>query len=323
MEIKRTNIRAWSMLGQRGAVFGSLMPELAKADPRIKLLTADLSLLSGMERYIKECPDQFLNVGIAEQNMVGISAGLAMEGYKVFATTYASFIAVRSLEHVRQHLGHLKCDVKLIASSGGVVASKSGISHWATEDIAFIRAIPGIEVYSPADALEAVKVVEYVSKTSAPAYIRLSGAMNCPIVYSEDFEWTPAKNRIIREGGDVAVLATGMMVSESLKAADILSEKGINAEVTDVSSIAPMDEEYLKDVCGRVPLLVTVEEHGIRGGLGGAVAEIISGYEGSPRLVRLGITDYMDRLGSYDYVLEQQGLKADGIASDIEAAVRG
>ena len=297
------------------------MPELAGADPKIKLLTADLSLLSGMERYIKEHPDQFLNTGIAEQNMVGIAAGLAMEGYRVFATTYAAFIAVRSLEHVRQHLGHLQCDVKLIGSSGGVAASKSGISHWATEDMAFIRAIPGIEVYSPADALEAIKVVEYAATHSGPMYIRLTGTMDCPVVYKEDFDWQPGQNGVLREGGDVAILATGMMVAKSMKAADILSDKGIEAEVVDVSSLAPLDEMYLKDACDRFPFLVTAEEHGIRGGLGGAVAETISGFVRSPRLMRLGITGYMDKLGSYEYVLEQMGLTPEGIAGQVEAAL--
>ena len=153
MNISPANIRKWSMLGQRGSVFGIAFPELVEENDNVKLVTADLSLLSGMDRFIQKYPDKFLNVGIAEQNMIGISAGLAMSGYNVFATTYASFIAVRSLEHVRQHLSYLGCNVKLIGSSAGVVAAKSGVSHWATEDIAFTRVLPNMQVFSPADSL--------------------------------------------------------------------------------------------------------------------------------------------------------------------------
>ncbi len=356
VEIKKTSARAWSMLGQRGAIFSTLMPELAGRNENIRLVTADLSLLSGMERYIRDYPEQFLNVGIAEQNMIGIAAGMAMEGRRVFATTYASFIAVRALEHVRQHLGHLKCDVKLIGSSAGVVASKSGISHWATEDIAFIRAIPGIEIYSPADAMEAMKVVEYAATHEGPMYIRLTGSVNCPVVYKNDYEWEPGKNIVVRRFSDeevkaedteiiaekqtekqtekqsdsdsaiinnrIIILATGMMVAESIKAAKALSEQGIEAEVVDVHSIRPFDEEYLAGTVGRVRNIFTVEEHSIRGGLGGAVAEVLSGIEGAPKLTRIGIDEYMDKLGSYEYVLKMQGLTAEGIARKVAECVK-
>ncbi len=348
LEIKKTNIRAWSMLGQRGTVFSRVMPELASENPDIKLITADLSLLSGMERFIRDYPEQFLNVGIAEQNMIGIAAGMAMEGRRVFATTYASFIAVRSLEHVRQHLGHLRCDVKLIGTSGGVVASKSGISHWATEDIAFIRAINNIEIYSPADSLEAVKVLQYAATHEGPMYIRLTGSTDCPVVYREDYEWKPGKNSVVREiqsgkagddaetneennekqdakcgcsRRDVVILATGMMVRRALDAADILSEKGIEAEVVDVHSIRPFDEEYLRGTVGRFGNIITVEEHSVRGGLGGAVAEVLSEIEGAPRLTRIGINEYMDKLGSYEYVLKEQGLTAEGISERVMQCV--
>lgn len=317
LEVKKTNIRAWSMLGQRGTVFSRVMPELAANDENIRLLTADLSLLSSMDRFIRDYPEQFLNVGIAEQNMIGIAAGMAMEGRRVFATTYSSFIAVRALEHVRQHLGHLRCDVKLIGTSGGVVASKSGISHWATEDIAFIRAIDGIEIYSPADALEAVKVMQYAATHEGPMYIRLTGSTDCPVVFKEDYDWQRGKNVVIREGDRTAILATGMMVKRALDAASILSEQGIEAEVADICSIKPLDEEYLKGLSGRFDRVFTIEEHSIMGGLGGAVAEVLSGLDGAPRLTRIGIEGYMDKLGNYDYVLEQQGLTAEAIAKRV------
>ena len=160
MIVNKANIRKWSMLGQRGTFFGEALPEIAKEKDHIKLLTADLAILSGLSRFESMHPDKFLNVGIAEQNMVGIAAGLAMAGNCVFATTYASFIAVRSLEHVRQHLAHLKCNVKIVGTAAGTVAAKSGVSHWATEDLAFMRALPNLQVFSAADALEAYKMAD-------------------------------------------------------------------------------------------------------------------------------------------------------------------
>lgn len=246
MKVTPANIRTWSRLGQRGTAFAVAMPEIAERMKNVKLLTADLALLSGMDRFVSAYPDKFLNVGIAEQNMIGIAAGLAMEGDCVFTTTYASFIAVRSLEHVRQHLSHLRCNIKLIGSSAGVVAAKSGVSHWATEDLAFTRVLPNLQVFSPADALETIKVMEYAAEYVGPVYIRLSGGLNCPIVYKEDYEFCAGRLKEIRDGGEIAVIATGLMVNESLKAADILAEKNIFCSVYNMHTIKPLDQEMLQ-----------------------------------------------------------------------------
>lgn len=318
MIVKKSSIRAWSRLGQRGSVFGIKFPELAEEMDNLKLLTADLSLLSGMERFVRDYPEKFLNTGIAEQNMIGIAAGLSMEGDTVFATTYASFIAVRSLEHVRQHLAHMGCNVKIIGSSAGVVAAKSGISHWATEDIAFMRVLPNMMVFSPADCLEAMKVVECAAKTTGPVYIRLSGGLNCPPVYQEDYDFIPGRNVKLRKGTDVAILATGLMVQEVLKAAETLAEQGISAEVINVHTIKPLDEQNLSEICQRFKVAFTVEEHNILGGLGGAVAEYISNQVSSPRLVRLGIQDCYMKAGSQRYIWENAGLTAEKLAARIQ-----
>lgn len=318
MNVKKSSIRAWSRLGQRGSVFGIKLPELAEELDNIKLLTSDLSLLSGMERFIRDYPEKFLNTGIAEQNMIGIAAGLSMEGYTVFATTYASFIVVRSLEHVRQHLAHMGCNVKIIGSSAGVVAAKSGISHWATEDIAFMRALPNMTVFSPSDCLEAMKIIEYAAKTEGPMYIRLSGGPNCTPVYYEDFDFVPGKNMILREGTDLAILATGLMVQEALEASEILSEKNISAEVINVHTIKPLDEQNLSDICHRFKIVFTVEEHNVIGGLGGAVAEYLSGQEQSPRLVRLGINDCYMKAGSQRFIWDNANLTAEKLAVQIQ-----
>ncbi len=345
MEIKvsSANIRKWSMLGQRGAVFAVAMPALAEEMDELKLVTADLSLLSGMDRYIKAYPDKFLNVGIAEQNMIGIAAGLAMAGKTVFATTYASFIAVRSLEHVRQHLSYLGCNVKLIGSSGGVVAAKSGVSHWATEDIAFTRVLPNMEVFSPADSLEAIKITEYAAHSGKPTYIRLSGALNSPIVYKEDYEFVPGKMVAVYNSADgadweteqadsagigseqagslkkIAVIATGLMVSRAISAAKIVEEqKSVQCDVYNMHTIKPLDKEGLDKIFEAYDLVVTVEEHNILGGMGSAVAEYKATKDRAPRQVFIGFRDSFYPAGSQDFVLEEAGLSVEGITESIK-----
>lgn len=345
MNITSANIRKWSMLGQRGTVFGIALPELAGEYENIKLVTADLSLLSGMDRFIQKYPEKFLNVGIAEQNMIGISAGLADSGYNVFATTYASFIAVRSLEFVRQHLSYMGCNVKLIGSSAGVVAAKSGVSHWATEDIAFVRALPNMQVFSPADSLEALKIAEYAAKTEGPMYIRLSGGLNCPIVYREDYEFVPGKMVCVygdalssnsEDDSDistdhtiklnkkkkVAVIATGLMVSRALEAVKALDKdeekKDAQFSVFNMHTIKPLDKETLGKIFENYDLVITVEEHNVLGGMGSAVAEYKATFEKAPRQIFIGFNDSFYPAGNQDFVLDEAGLSVEKIKETIK-----
>ena len=321
MNVTSANIRAWSRLGQRGSFFGIAMPELAEKTENLKLLTADLALLSGMDRFIKAYPDKFLNVGIAEQNMIGIAAGLAMGGDCVFATTYASFIAVRSLEHVRQHLSHLGLNIKIVGSAAGVVAAKSGVSHWATEDLAFTRVLPKLMVFSAADSLEAVKIAEYAVKTKEPMYIRLSGGLNCPVVYKEDYVFEPGKLVRLKEGEKTAIIATGLMVAEALSAAELLKQQGIDVAVYNMHTIKPIDKETLDQIFEQYDLIVTVEEHNILGGMGSAVAEYKATKAVAPRQVFIGFQDSFAKAGSQKYVWEQHGLTDVQIADRIRKEV--
>ena len=325
MKYTPANIKMWAKMGQRGAVFGVALPDIAARKDRLKLLTADLALLSGMERFAKKYPDKFLNVGIAEQNMIGIAAGLAMDGYCVFASTYSSFIAVRSLEQVRQNLAHMGCNVKLIGSSAGTAAAKSGISHWATEDLAFLRALPNMTVLSPADSLEAVRMVQWAVDVEGPLYLRLSGGLNCPIVYKEDCGFTPGMLVKLREGSGPALIATGLMVNETLKAAEILAERDISCAVYNMHTIKPIDREGLAEIFARHSLVVTVEEHMITGGMGSAVAEYKATLANTPRQVFLGIQDAFYKAGTQRYVWEQAGLTdvqlVERIAQEWEKAV--
>lgn len=320
MNYSSSNIRTWARLGQRGAFFGIAMPEIAAEKENIKLLTADLAILSGMDRYIKANPEKFLNVGIAEQNMIGIAAGLAMDGNCVFATTYSSFIAVRSLEHVRQHLSHLQCNVKIVGTAAGVVAAKSGVSHWATEDLAFTRVLPNIEVFSAADSLEAVKMAEYAASVDKPMYIRLSGGLNCPIVYREDYDFVPGKLVELKKGNNkVAIIATGLMVNESIKAAQALEESGISCSVYNMHTIKPIDKKGLDKIFDENEMIVTVEEHNVLGGMGSAVAEYKATKKNTPKQIFIGFQDSFANAGSQRFVWEQAGITDELIANRIES----
>lgn len=317
MKITSVNIKTWARLGQRGAFFGIALPEIAENKDNLKLLTADLAILSGMDRFEKKYPNQFLNVGIAEQNMIGIAAGLAMEGDCVFTTTYSSFIAVRSLEHVRQHLSYLQCNVKVVGSAAGVVAAKSGVSHWATEDLAFMRALPNLKVLSPADSLEAIKMAEYAANVDGPMYIRLSGGLNCPIVYQSDYEFIPGKLIQLKEGEKIAVITTGLMVNEVIKASNALSEQGIECAVYNMHTIKPIDTEGLDKIFAEYSLIVTVEEHNVIGGMGSAIAEYKATKLNTPRQLFLGFPDSFTDAGSQRFVWSQAGLTDIQIADTI------
>ena len=321
-EITSKEIRTWARLGQRGAFFAIAMPDIAERKENVKLLTADLAILSGMDRYRQAFPNKFLNVGIAEQNMIGIAAGLAMGGYNVFATTYSSFIAVRSLEHIRQHLSFLKLNVKIVGSAAGVVAAKSGVSHWATEDLAFTRVLPNLTVFSPADSLEAVKVAEYAAETDGPMYIRLSGGLNAPMVYKEDYEFVPGKLVQLKEGDDAAVIATGLMVNEALSAAKMLSEQGLNVAVYNMHTIKPLDKEGLDEIFQKYKVVFTIEEHNVLGGMGSAIAEYKATTSNAPRQVFIGFRDAFCNAGSQRYVWEQAGLTDVKIAEKIASEIR-
>ncbi|MBR6159357.1 MAG: transketolase [Lachnospiraceae bacterium] len=321
MNITKGLVRAWSRLGQRAAFFGVAMHEIARENDNLMVVTADLAQLSNLIKFKEQFPDKFLNVGIAEQNMIGVSAGLAMEGYNVYATTYASFIAVRDLEHVRQHLSNLGLSVKLIGTAAGVVAARSGVAHWASEDMTFMRVLPGMTVMSAADSLEAYQMAMYSVEHKGPLYIRLNGAPNCPIVYDENYKFEPEKISIVKEGSVAALISSGLMVYESLEAARILEENGISCTVANMHTIKPIDREGLKKLFDSHQLIVTVEEHSIIGGMGSAVAEYKATLDNTPRQVFIGFRDSFYKSGSQRYIWEEAGLTAEKIAEKVRSEI--
>lgn len=323
MEYSARDIRSWSRLGQRGTIFGIAMPETAKERDDLWLVTADMGLLFGLERFKRARPDRYLDVGIAEQNMIGIAAGLAMEGNCVFATTYASFLSMRCCEQIRHALSYQRANVKLVASSAGLSMGMSGNTHYSVEDIAIMRAMPGMTVISPADAAEAAKAYEALLAYDGPAYIRLTGELNCPIVYPEAPPFAIGRANVLSSGSDVALIAAGTMVSASLEASKILAGRGVSCTVADMHTIKPLDDELVRSLASTHRLVVTVEEHGRIGGLGGAVAEVMADTGAAIPLYRHGLPDGFGRAASYADLLERYALTPAGIADAVERALEG
>lgn len=314
-ELNSSKARTYSRLGQRGAIFGLGLFDVIGQNKNLIVLTADLATLSGLERFKNQYPNNFYNIGIAEQNMVGVAAGLAAEDFLPVATTYATFISLRSCEQVRHYMGYMQQNIILIGSGAGFSMGFSGNTHYSIEDLAVMRAIPNIVVLSPSDAGQAVKAFYAAVELKQPVYIRLSGGLNCPIIYKEEFTFTIGKGICLRKGEDVQIIATGIMVHKALTVAEALSEKGISVEVVDMHTIKPLDTSI---IARDKKLIVTLEEHNVLGGLGGAVAECLSQEKNNSPLLRIGIEDTFLHPGDSDYLLEQAGLSVEQITRNVE-----
>jgi transketolase len=316
LEITSTNARQWSRLGSR-AMFGQAILALAETKQNLMVLSADLGNSSGLDRFRNAYPDRFLNVGIAEQNMIGVASGLAKEGFVVFATSFAPFISMRSSEQIRMNLGYMNLNVKAVAIGSGIAMAYLGNSHYGLEDASIMRSIPNMTVVCPADCAEIVKTVFAAADYEGPMYIRLTGAVNNPIVYKEDYYFEIGKAVTLREGTDITIIANGTMVYESLAAANILQEQNISANVVNMHTIKPLDNIVIDNACINSKLIVTVEEHSIIGGLGGAVAEYKSKMADAPRQIFIGLPDEFGKAGDYKYMLNKYKLTGELIAQKI------
>lgn len=319
IEIKKSKAKLWSRLGAR-ATLGQALLEAAKERSDFYVASADLAQSSGLGRFCEEFPERFINAGIAEQNLIGVAAGMAKDGTNIFATSFAPFIAMRACEQVRMNMGYMQLNIKTVGLGSGLVMAQLGNSHFGIEDCAVMRAIPGMTVISPADGVEIVKAVEALCDYNKPAYLRLTGGPNLPIVYEEDIDLQIGKAIKLRDGKDIGIIASGTMVYYGKQAAELLSEKGIETTVLDMHTIKPLDREAIEALLDK-KLIVTIEEASIVGGLGSAVAECIAWRRNKPAQLMLGLRDVFPHAGSYQYLLEQCRLTGEQIAADIEAAL--
>lgn len=311
--IDKINSRIFSRLGQSGAIFGMSLMEQVKEHP-IKVVSADMSIVSGLDRFKKLYPNDFYNVGIAEQNMIGVAAGLSSEHYKSVSVAQACFISMRSFEQIRQYLGYMRNNVVCVGINSGLSLTFFGNTHYAIEDVSLMSSIHNMIVISPADAGEAVKAFEASLRVDVPVYLRLSGGLNCPVVYKDDFDFTIGRANVLNEGDDITIFATGTMVKAALRALEFMQD--LSVKVVDVHTLKPFDRDVVeRSINSR--LLVSLEEHNVFGGLGSAVADVLSEIGRTPPLLKLGIKGYFDLIGNYDYLLRQSRLTPELIAEDI------
>lgn len=315
IEFNAKNSRIWSMLGASG-VLGVAACELAEIDSEFVVITADLCYFSGLGRLNTKYPERVINVGIAEQNLIGVAAGMAKEGMNVFATTYATFASTRALDQVKVNMGYMGLPVKMIGLTSGFSAGILGATHMALEDIAILRSIPNLVILSPADAAETMKCLLAAAKTKVPTYIRMSGASRTPIVYQEDYDFVMGKAIRLKEGTEISLMATGSMVYKAIRVANLLEQKGYSCEVMNFHTIKPIDKEAIKKAI-RKKLIVTIEEHSVIGGLGSAVSEVLAPMKMKPPQIMIGIEDRYPHAASYEALLENNGLTEERIETKI------
>lgn len=304
----------------RDAFVHSLM-EIAANDPRLMLLTGDLGF-GVLTPFAKAYPKQYLNVGVAEQNMTGLAAGLALEGRVVFTYSIANFNTLRCLEQIRNDVCHHGADVKVVSVGGGFCYGALGISHHATEDLAILRALPGLTVVAPGDPLETDALVRAAHATSGPFYLRL-GRGGETAVHQGAPDIALGRAIRLREGSDLAIVSTGGMLKGAIEAARLLETRGIAASVTSLHTLKPLDEVAVITLARETGLVVTVEEHIARGGLGGAVAEVVASLSGPrARVLRLGLGEgFNDAIGSQDHLRQVHGLTPEGLAERMAVAL--
>lgn len=314
IKIDKRSARAWSRMGPR-AVYGQFLLEMAKENPRLIALSADLGRSSGLGAFAKELPNQFFNVGIAEQNLVGISSGLARMGFNVFSTTFAPFASLRAGEQVRMNMGYMQEPVKLVALASGFALGFLGNSHFGIEDIAIMRAIPGITIISPADCVELYKSLKVLEHFDKPVYLRLTGGVGMPVVYEDDYDFEIGKAQVIKPINKITIISHGTTVGQALKAVNELEEKGHEVGLVNMHTIKPLDEICLTEVMQKSEKVLIFEEHTIVGGLGSAVLEFVDSNLTNviAKLYRCGVKDHFPKTGDYPFMLEALKLNSDSI----------
>lgn len=323
LNINTDTTKIWSENETLRSMFGKAVTDFAKNDKDIVLLVADSGRMCKADYFVKECPDQYIDCGIAEQNMIGVAAGLAHSGKKPFAFAFSPFITERCFEQIKIDIAYIGLNVILVGADGGFSKATLGVTHYGLEDCALIRSLPGFKIFSPADNAELIKCMEAALKISGPTYIRLTGGAGKPVaIYRDDYEFVPGKGIVLREGEDVAIIGSGTIVDDALKAAALLEKEHISASVIDMHTVKPIDREMIIKMAKKTRLIVSAEEHNVIGSLSSAIAETIA-CEGIPcRLIRIGVPDeYPDHVSHYATMAKKYGLTPDGIAEAVKRAL--
>ncbi len=301
------------------AGYGKALVELGKIRDDFVVMDADLAAATQTGMFKKEFPDRFYDCGIAEQNMMGIAAGIATTGKKVIVSSFAMFAAGRAFEQVRNSIGYPHLNVIIGATHAGISVGEDGATHQCLEDIALMRTIPGMTIINPADEVEARKAVYAAMELDGPVYMRF-GRLAVPVVFDEDYKFEVGKANTLRDGSDVTVIATGLMVKEALEAYDLLKAEGISARIINMATIKPIDKDIIIKVAKETGAIVTAEEHSVIGGLGGAVSEVVC-EECPVPVVKLGVYDTFGHSGPAAKLLDEFGLRAVNIVEKAKKAI--
>ncbi|MBQ6403668.1 MAG: transketolase family protein [Oscillospiraceae bacterium] len=299
--------------------FGEEIVALGKENKDILVVDIDIGKSCKTGDFRKALPEQYLNVGIAEQNGAGLAAGLATCGKIPFVVTYAAFGSMRICEMIRQEIAYPNLNVKIACSHGGLTPANDGASHQAIEDMGILRTIPNMTVCMPADAVAARKLVRAAAETYGPVYLRFTRDA-VPVIYDDSAEFTLGKANLLRDGKDIAILANGDTVHLALKAAEQLAAEGIQARVLDFHTIKPLDEAAVNACIDEIGSIITVEDHNILNGLGSAVAEIVA-ERGKGRMKRIGVQDQFGQSAPYERLLEMNGITVENIIAQAKRLI--
>ena len=310
------NIKLWSSLGMR-ATFGLIAMELAKVNSDLMITTSDVSTSAGLDRYRNKYPDQFVDVGIAEQNLIGVSAGLSSEGFRVISTTFAPFQTLRCCEQIKVNLGYMKNKICMVGLASGLVLGNLGFTHCCIEDVGSLRSIPNIAIVAPSDPFELFKLLNEAINYKDSVYIRLTAGSNTKIINNKDYKFKIGKAVEILPGEDVVIIGCGNILGNCIEAASILRNKNIQCSVVNMHTIKPIDDEKIKSIAKENKLIVTVEEHNVIGGLGTSVAEVLASERNNCKLVRVGVNDFYSNGGSYEYLKDIYGLSVEKIIKTV------
>ena len=301
------------------AAYGETLVELGKEREDFVVLDADLAAATQTGKFKKEFPERFYNCGIAEQNLMSIAAGIASTGKRVFASSFAMFAAGRAFEQVRNSIGYPHLPVVIGATHAGISVGEDGATHQCCEDIALMRTIPGMTILNPADYTEAKLAVRAAINHDGPVYIRL-GRLAVPVIFDDSYKFEIGKGVCLKEGADVTIVATGLMVNEALIAHDLLAAEGITARVVNIATIKPLDEEIIIKAAKETGCVVTAEEHSVIGGLGSAVCDLLSAECPVP-VLKLGVYDTFGHSGPAAALLDEFGLRGKDIAEKAKKAI--
>ncbi|MGN0527061.1 MAG: transketolase family protein [Acutalibacteraceae bacterium] len=299
--------------------YGKALVELGEKNKNVLVVDADLAAATKTGAFKKAFPDRFIDTGIAESNMMGVAAGLATTGYTVFASSFAMFAAGRAFEQVRNTIAYSHLNVKIGATHAGISVGEDGASHQCCEDIALMRSVPGMVIINPADDVEARAAVFAAAEHDGPVYMRF-GRLAVPRIFDDDYKFEIGKAVTLREGNDVTIIATGLMVNEAIMAADTLAAEGISVELINMHTIKPLDAEAVVKAAKKTGCIVTAEEHNVIGGLGDAVCDAVCGEYPVP-VVKVGVEDTFGKSGPAVDLLHEFGLDADNIVKKAKIAI--